>query len=118
MDFIITYWPILLAIVAAIGVGGYAIYAFVKMPSNEQLKKVKEWLLYAVTEAEKELGSGTGQIKLRYVYDMFIAKFPYLAKVVSFEAFSNLVDEVLDNFRGMLESNKQLNTYVNGDKEL
>ena len=117
MDFIINNWPVLLAIVAAVAVGGYAIYAFVKMPSSEQLKKVKEWLLYAVTEAEKELGSGTGQIKLRYVYDMFIAKFPYLAKVISFEAFSNLVDEVLEDFRNMLQSNKQLDSYVNGDKQ-
>ena len=118
MSFIINYWYVILIILAAISVGGYMIYNFVKMPSNEQLKKVKEWLLYAVTEAEKELGSGTGQIKLRYVYDMFIAKFPYLAKVVSFEAFSNLVDEVLEDFRGMLKTNKQLDLYVqNGAKE-
>ena len=57
------------------------------MPTNEQLKKVKEWLLWAVAEAEKELGSGTGQLKLRYVYDMFIVKFPSLAKIISFETF-------------------------------
>ena len=116
MDFIINYWYVLLAIVAAVAVGGYAIYAFAKMPSSEQLSKVKEWLLYAVTEAEKELGGGTGQIKLRYVYDMFIAKFSYLAKVVSFESFSGLVDEVLEDFRNMLETNKKLDNYVNGDK--
>ena len=38
-----------------------AVYVFVKMPSDKQLNKVREWLLYAVTKAEKELGGGTGQ---------------------------------------------------------
>ena len=28
---------------------------------------VKEWLLWAVTQAEQYLGSGTGALKLRYV---------------------------------------------------
>ncbi|MFR6482019.1 MAG: hypothetical protein ACLUPD_10785 [Anaerotignum faecicola] len=46
----------------------------------EQREKVKEWLLLAVTEAEKELGSGTGQLKLRYVYDLFLRRFPAVAK--------------------------------------
>lgn len=116
MEFIVNYWYLILVAIAVIAVCGGMIYKFFKMPTKEQLQKVKEWLLYAVTEAEKELGSGTGQIKLRYVYDMFIAKFPYLAKIISFEYFSILVDEVLDNFRGMLETNKQLNTYVNEGK--
>ena len=35
-------------------------------------EKVKEWLKWAVTTVEKELGTKTGQLKLRKVYDMFI----------------------------------------------
>lgn len=117
MEFIVNYWPLLLIILAALVGVGYVIYAFVKMPSSKQIQKVKEWLLYAVTAAEKELGSGTGQIKLRYVYDMFIAKFGYLAKVISFESFSNLVDEVLENFRTLLKQNTNLQTYINETKK-
>ncbi len=112
MEFLVSNWVLIVALIAAIGVGGYAVYAFVKRPTTEQISKVKEWLLYAVTAAEKELGSGTGQIKLRYVYDMFIAKFPYLVKAIPFEMFSMLVDEALDKFKGMLESNTNLQTYV------
>jgi len=69
------------------------------MPSDKQLNKVREWLLYAVTKAEKELGGGTGQIKLRYVYDMFVARFTWLARVISFEAFSMMVDEALERMK-------------------
>lgn len=116
MEFFISYWWLIVIIIAAICVVGYIIYAFLKMPTTEQLNKVKEWLLYAVTEAEKELGSGTGQIKLRYVYDMFIAKFPFLTKAVSFEQFSLMVDEVLDKFRAMLDTNESLKTYVEGSE--
>lgn len=112
MEFLVSNWMLIIALIAAVGVGGYAIYAFIKRPTTEQISKVKEWLLYAVTKAEKELGSGTGQIKLRYVYDMFIAKFPYLVKVIPFEVFSVLVDETLDKFREMLNNNTNLQSYI------
>lgn len=117
IDFIVNYWWVLVIAVAVIVVGGYTLYVFIKMPKSSQIAKVKEWLLYAVAQAEKELGGGTGQLKLRYVYDMFIVKFPYLVKVVSFESFSGLVDEVLEKFRSMLETNKNVQNYVEGSKD-
>ena len=76
------------------------------MPSDKQLNKVREWLLYAVTKAEKELGAGTGKLKLRYVYDMFVARFEWLAKVITFDMFSMMVDEALEQMRTMLDSNE------------
>ena len=112
MDFIMNYWWVVLCVVAAIVVVGYGAIVFFKMPSDAQYAQIKEWLLYAVAAAEKELGGGTGQLKLRYVYDMFIAKFNYLAKVISFEAFSLMVDEVLEKFREMLESNEAVRNYI------
>ena len=56
MKFIVENWFVIVAIAAVGGSIGYAIYSFVKMPSDKQLNKVREWLLYAVTKAEKELG--------------------------------------------------------------
>lgn len=117
VEFLIAYWWLLIIVVAVLAVAGYAVYVFIKMPSNSQITKVKEWLLWAVTEAERELGSGTGQLKLRYVYDMFIVKFPAIAKVISFEAFSLMVDEVLEKFRDLLDKNQSLQNYITGDKQ-
>lgn len=102
--------------VAIFTVAVYGLYVFLNMPTNVQIKQIQEWLLYAVARAEKELGSGTGQLKLRYVYDMFIARFPHLVKFIGFEAFSGLVDEALDIFREMLQQNKDVNKYI-GNKE-
>ena len=110
---------VLLAIigVAVFTVVVYGIYVFLNKPTNIQIQQIQEWLLYAVAKAEKELGSGTGQLKLRYVYDMFIARFPYLVRFISFEAFSGLVDEALDIFRDMIKQNKNVNKYIGVEKE-
>lgn len=117
MDFLINYWWLLLVAIAAISVAGVTIYKFFNTPTNEQLQKVREWLLQAVTMAEKELGEKTGQVKLSYVYDMFIEKFPKLAALISAETFSDLVDGVLVKFRQLLNSNESLQNYVKGDKQ-
>lgn len=115
MKYIVENWFVIVGLIAVLTAGGYAVYVFVKMPSDKQLNKVREWLLYAVTKAEKELGGGTGQIKLRYVYDMFVARFTWLARVISFEAFSMMVDEALERMKKMLESNKAMQTLVSGE---
>lgn len=87
---------------------------FIKIGREKQLKMISEWLLLAVVQAEKELGSGTGQIKLRYVYDMFITKFKYLAFCISFDQFSVLVDGALDKMKDMLSDNAKLQNYIEG----
>ena len=115
MKYIVENWFVIVGLIAVCAAGGYAVYVFVKMPSDKQLNKVREWLLYAVTKAEKELGGGTGQTKLRYVYDMFVARFAWLARVISFEAFSMMVDEALERMKKMLESNKAMQTLVSGE---
>ena len=116
MEWITTYWPLIIALIAASSLITLAIYKFVKSPRPEQLAKVREWLLYAVTAAQKEFGGGTGQIKLRYVYDKFLTKFPYLTKIISFECFSGLVDEALVKFKEILETNNKVQKYV-GEEE-
>ena len=114
MEFIINYWYIIVAIIATLVVAGVAIYRYFGLPSDAQLAKVREWLLWAVTEAEKELGGGTGKLKLRQVYDLFVTRFPWLAKIVSFELFSDMVDDALDEMREMLQNNKAVQQLVEG----
>lgn len=117
MKFIAEYWFVIVAGMALAAGAGYATYTFFKMPSDKQLNKVREWLLFAVTKAEKELGAGTGKIKLRYVYDMFVARFDWLADVISFEMFSIMVDEALDRMKDMLDSNEAVKSLVVGEEK-
>lgn len=105
-------WYIVIALICVGGATGIAIYKFAKIPTNEQKNKVKEWLLYAVTMAEKELGGGTGKLKLRMVYGMFIDKFPAISQAVSFETFSEWVDVALDEMKKMLADNEAVKLFV------
>lgn len=94
-----------------------SVVVFFNLAKEKRIEKIKEWLLYACTLAEKELGSGTGQVKLRYVYDLFLDKFKFMSMIITFEQFSNLVDNSLDRLREMLKNNKEIKKLVErGDK--
>lgn len=114
METIVNNWYIILALAALLGVAVWYVYRYFNLPSEAQLAKVRKWLLWAVTGAEKELGGGTGKLKLRQVYDLFIVRFPWLAKIVSFELFSSMVDDALDEMREMLENNPAAAALVSG----
>lgn len=117
MKFIIEYWYIIVAFAVVVVGAGIAVVWFFGLPRGAQLKKVREWLLLAVTQAEKELGNGTGKLKLRTVYDAFLTKFPWLAPVISFERFSELVDDALEEMKKMLEENQAVQSFVSGPTE-
>ena len=114
MEFVMNYWYVIVGIIAVLIVAGFAVYKFAGLPTKSQVAKIKEWLLFAVTKAEQELGEKTGQLKLRTVYDLFVSKFPTTAKLVSFETFSRWVDEALIEMKKMLENNKQIETILKG----
>lgn len=115
MSFIIANWWLILVLAAGIGLGAYSAYLFIKKPAEEQLKDVKQWLLWAMTEAEKVLGSGTGKLKLRYVYNLFIQRFPAVAALITFEKFDELVSQMMEEFNKLLESNINVQRYIQED---
>lgn len=114
MDFIVENWYIVVGLLAVIAAVVIYIVRFFKKPTEKQLESIKEWLLWATTEAEKRFGSGTGKLKLRYVYNLFAETFPWLAKIISFETFSKLVDNALGDMNNLLASNNAVQLYVNG----
>lgn len=115
MAWIQNNWSLLVVLLAAFFLAWRYLKKFSGLPSDEQQAKIKEWLLLAVVMAEKEMGSGTGAIKLRYVYSLFVDKFPSVAPVVPFELFSKWVDEALAQMKNMLETNKDIEQYVKGE---
>ncbi len=100
-------WYNIVFVIVAIGVVVYGITA----------GKVKEWLKYAVVIAEQELGKETGQLKLRYVYSMFVEKYPAIASVLPFAVFSKWVDLALDWMRQQLEQNKAIRVFIEGEQD-
>ena len=112
VKFLVENWYFIVTAIVMVVMAGVICWNFFKLPTKEQIAKIKEWLLYAVTEAEKELGGGTGQLKLRQVYDLFVQRFPAVAAVISFDTFSGWVDEALEQMREMLAKNENVAAYV------
>lgn len=107
---VVTILSIIVIIIALVTI----VINFINLPKADKIKNVKEWLKWAVIEAEKALGGGTGQIKLRMVYDMAIKQFPWLVQLISFDTFSAWVDEALIWMEEQLSKNKAIKTYTEG----
>lgn len=101
--------------IIALVIGGIITVIVVVYLVINQKKKVIEWLKWAVSEAEKMLGGGTGQLKLRLVYDWFVQKFPIVAAFLPFRVFSAWVDTALETFRKWLDENKNVASYIGGE---
>lgn len=112
INIIIENWTLIVVALSALVVAISFVVNFFQKPTPQQIQQLKAWLLYAVSLAERELGSGTGKLKLRYVYDLFITKFEALSKMITFEQFSILVDEVLEDMKEMLKTNKDIQQYI------
>ena len=108
-DFLVNFfenWYVIFAIIV------FVIAGVVVIIRNMSMGKMKEWLKYAVSLAEKELGSGTGQLKLRQVYDSFVSKYKWISVLISFDKFSELVDEALVWMRTEMDENQKIKNYI------
>lgn len=105
---------IVLGILIILAVVVIAVVRFIKLDKEQKITNIKEWLKLAVIEAEKAFDSGTGQLKLRYVYDLAVRQFPWIATLVSFNIFASWVDEALEWMKGQLDCNKAIDRYING----
>ena len=109
-----TYWVyfFILLIIGALTV--YAVLRFLKLTPGKQIEKVKAALLYMVTEAEREFKSKTGRIKRSMVWEWLVERFPIVTLFLTEEQYDELLNKALEEFRKMLENNKELYNYVYG----
>lgn len=108
MNWLIDNWFVIvcsLCVGAAVALG---IQRFIKLPTSEQKSTIRAWLLQAVLLAEQEYGAKTGKLKLSSVYSAFCVALPWLAKLISFDKFSEMVDDALIEMRKLLETNKAI----------
>lgn len=112
LKIIIENWLIFVIALILVLFAVYAVLRFLKLTPQQQLGKVKTALLYMVTEAEKELKSKTGRVKRSMVWDWLVERFPIISLFITEEKYDELLDQALDEFRKMLESNDSLYDYV------
>lgn len=102
ITFVVENWYLFIIALAIIACTLIAIHNFYKLPTNKKLDKIRSWLQIAVQKAEKAIGSGNGDKKLRKVYKKFIVRFPFTASIIDYELFKHLVDEALEKVDKML----------------
>lgn len=112
IDFLAQNWQIVIAVAALAAIVVISIISFLRLPSGAQKEKILAWLLWAVTEAERSLGSGTGELKLSMVYNWFKTTFKWIAVFLPYETFKKLVDEALVKMRDILSKNVAAASYV------
>ena len=94
-------------------IGIYLIIALVVGIITMRIMGLKQWLVWAVTTAESEFGGGTGRLKLRYVYDLAVNRFGWIATLLPYSLFEKMVDSALVNMRNMIQTNEKINEIVN-----
>lgn len=105
LNFILENWDSILGALAIIIV---AVLAVVK-----QEKVVIFKMLYAlVTEAEKQYGSGTGELKLSSVIAQIYEKAPAAVKVIPVSTLQGWVEEALEMAKEKWAKNTNVATYI------
>ena len=117
MEKIIFWLKVAAVVIVFVGAAWYGIKKFAKMTAAERKKKIIAWLLQAMIYAEQQFGGGTGRLKLSNVYAMFVEAFPVFAKSITFDKFSEYVDEVKPEMDHLLETNDAIAEIVVGIKE-
>lgn len=117
VNFIAENWFLIVFALIAIIFVTCSIIRFIHMPTAKQIENLMEWLKIAVVEAEKQFQSGTGQLKLRAVYESAVIAFPWIAKYMTFEKFSQLVDIALVWMREQIEQNEKIREYIEGNEK-
>ena len=117
MEWIMNNWFNVVGILV-IAVG--AIFAgkkFMDKDKAQKIEAIREWLKYGVTVTERALGSNTGKLKLTMLWSIATQQFPFIAKLLTFEDFSRMVDEALAWMKEQIETNPNIKAAILGVQE-
>ena len=107
LKFIIANWDSVL-LVAAVAVILIVLY------KRGRVGIVKKVLFALVAQAEKEFGSGTGELKKSAVVQWVYEKLPKVVTCfISSKEIEDLIESVLEYAKTKWTANKALNSYVN-----
>ena len=112
MEFMVENWYFFVSAMIFVAGGVLAVMRWCELSTDKKYEQIRGWLLQAVLGAEREFGSGTGKLKLSSVYDKFCERFPWVAKVLSFETFGKYVDDALNEMKDLLKQNAAIASIV------
>ena len=106
INFVIEHWDIITLAIAALSAVVYAVFK-----GNKSV--VMRMLFALVTEAEKNLGAGTGALKLASVIEQVYPKLPTIIKTfITAETLEKWVEDALVLAKKKWEENLNLQAYI------
>lgn len=106
VSFILDYWFIALALICAGIVIGASLYKFLKLPTEEQVIVIKDFIYDLVLAAEKELGGSTGQAKFAKVITWFYSKCPVdIRRLFPETVIMEYVEEAVERMKEYFKNN-------------
>ena len=89
------------------------IVAVIFMLRKGATKQVNEMLFYLVTEAEKQFGGGTGQLKYAAVVAWLYERLPLIVRILYTEKqIDLLIEDAVERMKKYLESNIQARVLI------
>lgn len=106
LQFLLKNWDSVVLVIAVIGILMYLI-------KTGQTKILKKIAIRLVTEAEGELGDGTGIFKQAAVIEWLYDKIPAVLKILfTKNDLENLVDAVVEEVKKKWAENENIQTYI------
>jgi len=106
IDTLMVNWDSVLVIVL------FVIFLFVLI-KNGETKMLKQILFHLVTQAEKQLGSGTGALKYAVVSDKIYQRIPPILRLLFTEKdIATMIEAVLDEAKKTWGTNDNIKRYI------
>lgn len=100
INLILRYWDSILVVIL------FALFLLYLIKKGA-IKQVNEILFYLVTEAEKQFGGGTGQLKYAAVVAWLYERLPLVTKfLITAKQLDEMIEESVHRMKDYLEKNK------------
>lgn len=111
VNFVMSYWDSILLVVA------FMLFVLWLVRSGYKVA-VKKILLYLVTQAEIEFGSGTGELKYALVATWLFERLPLLARILLTEkTIDNLIEQAVEKMKEYLADNEKARLLISDAPE-
>lgn len=111
LEFLVKNWDSVLVVVAF----GALCVALVKRGQTKTLKTI---LFNLVTQAEKEFGNGTGELKFAAVSDWIYQRLPAILKILFTQRdIDKLIESTLEEAKKQWGSNQNVKQYIEAGAE-
>ncbi len=105
LNWLIENWFLIVIFLCFFGKSIINTINFLLMEPNKRLLFIRENILNLVLKAEEQLGSKTGELKLKLVINSFYKKYPIAKLIISETKLIEVIEESVTEMKNTLKKN-------------